>query len=106
VTIRLVVLLVTLLVILPAGAEDQFDEATRATAAACVEPLRQEHLPPCVLALQRQVLQLQAIVRDRGKRLEALEDAVSVIAGNQIAARALAHCHDWQPECGPLLEKR
>jgi hypothetical protein len=35
-------------------------------------------------------------------RLEALEDAVSVIAGNQMAARALAHCHDWQPECEPL----
>jgi lysine/ornithine N-monooxygenase len=105
-TTRFVVLLVTLLVVLPAGAQDQFDEATRATAAACIEPLRQENLPPCVLALQRQVLHLQAIVRDRGKRLEALEDAVSVIAGNQMAARALAHCHDWQPECEPLLEKQ
>lgn len=106
VTIRFTVLLGTLLVVLPAGAQDQFDEATGATAAACVEPLRQEGLPPCVLALQRQVLQLEAIVRDRGRRLEALEDAVSVIAGNQMAARALAHCHDWQPECESLLEKR
>ncbi|HEX6112172.1 MAG TPA: hypothetical protein VFZ10_07685 [Geminicoccaceae bacterium] len=103
---RPVVLLVTLLVVLPAGAEDQFDEVTEATVVECVEPLRQEVLAPCVLALQRQVLQLQAIVRDRGKRLEALEDAVSVIGGNQMAARALAHCHDWQPECAPLLEKR
>ena len=106
VTIRFTVLLGTLLVVLPAGAQDQFDEATGVTAAACVEPLRQEGLPPCVLALQRQVLQLEAIVRDRGRRLEALEDAVSVIAGNQMAARALAHCHDWQPECESLLEKR
>ena len=105
-TIRFTVLLGTLLVVLPAGAQDQFDEATGATAAACVEPLRQEGLPPCVLALQRQVLQLQAIMQDRGGRLNALEDAVSVIAGNQMAARALAHCHDWQPECEPLLEKR
>ena len=56
--------------------------------------------------MQRQVLQLQAIVRDRGKRLEALEEAVSIIAGNQIEARALAHCHDWQPECQSLLQKR
>jgi hypothetical protein len=103
---RPVVLLVTLLVVLPAVAQDQFDEATRATAAACVETMQQEGLPPCVLALQRQVLQLQAIVRDRGKRLEALEDAVSIIAGNQIATRAFAHCHDWQPECERLLEKR
>jgi hypothetical protein len=106
VTTRFTVLLGTLLVVMPAGAQDQFDEATRATAAACVEPLRQEGLPPCVLALQRQVLQLQALVQDRGRRLEALEDAVSVVAGNQMAARALAHCHDWQPECEPLLEKR
>jgi hypothetical protein len=103
---RIVVLLGTLLVGLPAGAQDQFDEAARTTAAACVEPLRSDELPPCVLALQRQVLQLQAIVHERGKRLEALEDAVSVIAGNQMAARALAHCHDWQPECEALLEKR
>ena len=103
---RVVVLLLMLLVVLPAGAQDQFDQATRATAAACLEPMRQEELPPCVLALQRQVLQLQAIVRDRARRLEALEDAVSVIAGNQMAARALAHCHDWQPECESLLEKR
>ena len=103
---RLAVLLVTLLVALPAKAQDQFDEATQATAAACIEPLQQEQLAPCVLALQRQVLQLQAIVRDRGKRLQALEEAVSIIAGNQIEARALAHCHDWQPECEPLLEKR
>jgi hypothetical protein len=31
----------------------------------------------------RQALQLQAIVRDRGKRLEALEEAVSIIAGTK-----------------------
>jgi hypothetical protein len=105
-TTRFAVLLGTLLVVLPAGAQDELDEGTRATAAACVEPLRPETLPPCVLALQRQVLQLQAIVHDRGRRLEALEDAVSVIAGNQMAARPLAHCHDWQPECEPLLQKR
>jgi hypothetical protein len=105
-TTRFVVLLAALLMALPASAQDQFDDATRATAAACVEHLRPEQLPPCVLALQRQVLQLQAIVRDRGKRLAALEDAVSIIAGNQIAARALAHCHDDQPECADLLQKR
>ena len=104
--IRSAVLVATLLAALPAGAQDQFDEATRATAAACVEHLRQEQLPSCVLALQRQVLQLQSIVRDRGRRLAALEEAVSIIAGNQIEARALAHCHDDQPECAELLEKR
>jgi hypothetical protein len=101
-----VVLLATMLVALPASAQDQFDEATRATAAACVEFLNQERLPACVLALQRQVLQLQAIMRDRGQRLDALEDAVSVIAANQIEAGALAHCHDSQPECQALLQKR
>ena len=105
-TTRFVILLAVLLVALPATAQDQFEEATRATATACVEHLGQEQLPSCVLALQRQVLQLQAIVRDRGKRLEALEDAVSIIAGNQIEARALAHCHDYQPECEALLQKR
>ncbi|MGH6900664.1 MAG: hypothetical protein ACREJ5_29615 [Geminicoccaceae bacterium] len=105
-TTRSVFLLAMLLVALPASAQDQFEEATRATAAACVEHLRQEQLPPCVLALQRQILQLQAIVQDRGQRLEALEEAVSVIAGNQIEARALAHCHDSQPECAALLQKR
>jgi hypothetical protein len=105
-TTRSVVLLATMLVALPASAQDQFDQATRATAAACVEFLNQERLPACVLALQRQVLQLQAIVRDRGQRLDALEDAVSVIAANQIEARALAHCHDSQPECQALLQKR
>jgi hypothetical protein len=105
-TARFVVLLAALLVALPAGAQDQFDEATRATAAACIEHLQPEQLPPCVLALQRQVLQLQAIVRDRAKRLEALEEAVSVIAANQIEARAVAHCHDYQPECEAFLQKR
>jgi hypothetical protein len=55
------------------AAQDQFDEATRETAAACVEHLRPEQLPPCALAFARQVRQLQAIVRDRGKRLEAVE---------------------------------
>jgi hypothetical protein len=105
-TTRIVVLLAALLVALPAGAQDQFDEATRMTAAACVEHLRPEQLPPCVLALQRQVLQLQAIVRDRAKRLDALEEAVSIIAGNQIEARALAHCHDYQPECEAFLQER
>ena len=59
-----------------------------------------------MLALQRQVLQLQAIVRDRGRRLEALEEAVSVIAANQIQSRAFAHCHEDQPECEALLEKQ
>jgi hypothetical protein len=105
-TTRSVVLLATMLVALPASAQDQFDQATRATAAACVEFLNQERLPACVLALQRQVLQLQAIMRDRGQRLDALEDAVSVIAANQIEAGALAHCHDSQPECQALLQKR
>jgi hypothetical protein len=104
-TTRLVVLLAALLVALPARAQDQ-DAATGATPTECVEPLRQEQLPPCVLALQRQVLQLQAIVRDRSQRLQTLEDAVSIIAGNQIAERAVAHCHDDQPECADLLQKR
>ena len=103
---RCVVLLTTLLVALPASAQDQFEEATSATAAACAEHLRQEQLPACVLALQRQVLQLQAIVRDRGQRLATLEEAVSVIAANQIEAGAMAHCHDSQPECAALLQKR
>ena len=103
---RLIVLLAPLLAALPATAQDHFDEATRMTAAACVEHLRPEQLPPCVLALQRQVLQLQAIVRDRGRRLEALEEAVSVIAANQIQSRAFAHCHEDQPECEALLEKQ
>ena len=103
---RLIVLLAPLLAALPATAQDQFDEATRMTAAACVEHLRPEQLPPCVLALQRQVLQLQAIVRDRGRRLEALEEAVSVIAAKQIQSRAFAHCHEDQPECEALLEKQ
>jgi hypothetical protein len=103
---RSIVLLTTLLAVLPASAQDQFEEATRATAAACVEHLRQEQLPACVLALQRQVLQLQAVVRDRGQRLRTLEEAVSVISANQIEARALAHCHDNQPECEALLQKR
>jgi hypothetical protein len=105
-TTRFVILLATVLVTLPASAQDQFDEATRATAAACVEHLRQEQLPACVLALQRQVLQLQAIVHDRGQRLATLEEAVSVIAANQIAARGLAHCHDSQPECEALLQQK
>jgi hypothetical protein len=103
---RSIVLLTTLLAALPASAQDEFEEATRATAAACVEHLRQEQLPACVLALQRQVLQLQAVVQDRGQRLRTLEEAVSVIAANQIEARALAHCHDSQPECEALLQKR
>lgn len=105
-TTRSVVLLATLLAAPPAGAQDEFEEATRATAAACVEFLTQERLPACVMALQRQVLHLQAIVQDRGQRLKQLEDAVSIIAGNQIQARALAHCHDSQPECAALLERQ
>jgi hypothetical protein len=105
-TTRFVILLTTVLVALPAGAQDPFEEATRATASACVEHLRQEQLPTFILALQRQVLQLQAIVHDRGQRLATLEEAVSVIAANQIAARGLAHCHDSQPECEALLQKR
>jgi hypothetical protein len=49
-TDRIVVLLATMLVALATGVQDQFEEATTATAAACVEPLQQEQLPPCVLA--------------------------------------------------------
>jgi len=105
-TTRSVVLLATLLVALPASAQDQFEEATRATAAACVEFLTQERLPACVLALQRQVLQLQSIVQDRGQRIAALEEAVRVLSDNQRETAALGHCHDWQPECEPLLQNR
>jgi hypothetical protein len=105
-TTRLLVLLAALLVAPPASAQDQFDEATRATAAACVEFLDQERLPACVLALERQVLQLQAIVRDRGRRLEALEEAVRILSDEQRKLAAIAHCHDWQPECQDLLQKR
>ena len=101
-----VVLLATLLVALPAGAQDQFEEATGATAAACVEFLDQERLPACVLELQRQVLQLQAIVQDRGQRLRALEEAVSILSDKQRELAAIGHCHDWQPECQPLLQNR
>ena len=68
---RSVVLFATLLVALPASAQDPFEEATRATAASCPEFLTQERLPACVLALQRQVLQLQSIVQDRGRRIAA-----------------------------------
>jgi hypothetical protein len=105
-TIRSVVLLATLLVALPASAQDQFEEATRATAAACVEFLDQERLPACVLALQRQVLQLQAIVQYLGQRLRALEEAVSILSDKQREWAAIGHCHDWQPECQPLLQNR
>jgi hypothetical protein len=106
-TTRSVVLLAMLLVPLSASAqEDQFEEATRATAAACVEFLTQERLPACVLALQRQVLQLQAIVQDRGQRLRALEEAVRILDDKQRELAAIGHCHDWQPECQPLLQNR
>ena len=55
-TTRSIVLLATLLLAPPASAQqDQFEAATLATSAACVEHLRPEELPPCVLALQRQV---------------------------------------------------
>ena len=103
---RSVVLLATLLVALPASAQDPFEEATRATAASCPEFLTQERLPACVLALQRQVLQLQSIVQDRGRRIAALEDAVRVIGDNQREMAALGHCHDWQPGCDARLQNR
>ena len=96
--------LAALLVALPAAAQDQFDEATRVTAAAYVEHLRPEQLPPCVLAFARQVRQLQAIVRDRGKRPEAVEEGVSIIAGNQIAAAPFCWLLAETPRgasCGP-----
>ena len=106
-TRRSVVLFATLMMALPASAqEDQFDEATRATAAACIEFLTQERLPACVLALQRQVLQLQAIVQDRGQRLRTLEEAVRIIGDKQSELAAIGHCHEWQPECEPLLQNR
>lgn len=106
-TTRSVVLLATLLVTLPASAQqDQFEAATRATSAACVEHLRQDQLPACVLALQRQVLQLQAVVLDRQARLRSLEEAVRLLSDQQQEMAALGHCHDWQPECEPLLQKR
>ena len=102
-----IVLLATLLLALPASAQqDQFEAATLATSAACVEHLRPEQLPPCVLALQRQVLQLQAVVLDRQARLTALEDAVRILSDQQQKIAALGHCHDWQPECEPLLQNR
>ena len=103
---RSVVLIASLLVALPAGAQDQFEAATRATAAACPEFLTQERLPACVLALQRQVLQLQSIVQDRGQRIATLEEAVRILGDNQREMSALGHCHDWQPECEPLLQNR
>jgi len=105
-TTRSVVLVAALLVALPAGAQDPFEQATRATAAACVEFLTQEALPACVLALQRQVLQLQAIVRDRGQRLATLEEAVRVLSDKQRELAAIGHCHDSQPECQALLQNR
>ena len=106
-TARSVVLLAPLLLALPASAqEDQFEAATLATSAACVEHLRPEQLPPCVLALQRQVLQLQAVVLDRQARLRALEDAVRLLSDQQQKMATMVHCHDWQPECEPLLQER
>lgn len=103
---RSIVLLATLLVAAPAIAQDQFEEATRATAAACPEFLTQEQLPACVLALQRQVLQLQSIVQDRGRRIAALEDGVRVIGDNQREMAAFGHCHDWQEGCEVRLQNR
>jgi hypothetical protein len=92
---------------LPASAQqDQFEAANLATAAACVEHLRPEQLPPCVLALQRQVLQLQAVVLDRQARLRSLEDAVRLLSEEQQKMAALVHCHGSQPECEPLLQAR
>jgi hypothetical protein len=106
-TTRSIVLLATLLLALPAWAQqDQFEAATLATSAACVEHLRPEQLPPCVLALQRQVLQLQAVVLDRQARLRTLEEAVRLLSEQQQKMAALGHCHDWQPECEPLLQGR
>jgi hypothetical protein len=101
-----VVLLASLMVALPAAAQDQFEEATRATAAACVEFLTLERLPPCVLALQRQVLQLQAVVQERGQRLRTLEEAVRVLSDKQNELVAIGHCHDWQPGCEARLQNR
>lgn len=106
-TTRSVVLLGTLLLALPASAQqDQFEEATRATAAACVEFLNQERLPECVLALQRQVLQLQSVVLDRQARIRSLEEAVRLLSDQQQKMAALGHCHDWQPGCEALLQER
>jgi hypothetical protein len=106
-TTRSIVLLAALLAALPASAQqDQFEAANRATAAACVEHLRPEQLPPCVLALQRQVLQLQAVVLDRQARIRALEDAVQLLSDQQQKMATMVHCHDWQPECEPLLQER
>lgn len=46
-------------------------------------------------------------VRWKGaSRLEAHEEMVTIIAGNQIEAGAWAHCHDNQPECAALVQKR
>jgi hypothetical protein len=96
-----------LLVALPASAQqDQFEAATRATSAACVEHLQVDQLPACVLALQHQVLQLQAVMLGRQARLRSLEDAVRLLSEQQREMAALGHCHDWQPECEPLLQER
>jgi len=106
-TMRSVVVLAALLLAVPASAqEEQFEAATRATAAACVEHLRVEQLPPCVLALQRQVMQLQAVVLDRQARIRALEEAVQLLSEQQRRMAAFGHCHDWQPDCEPLLQER
>jgi hypothetical protein len=98
---------IVLLPALPAWAQqEQFEAANRATAAACVEHLRPEQLAPCVLALQRQVLQLQTVVLDRQVRIRSLEEAVRLLSEQQQQMAALGHCHDWQPECEPLLQCR
>lgn len=104
--VRSVVVLATLLLALPASAQqEQFEAATRATAEACVEFLDQERLPECVLALQRQVMQLQAVVLDRQARIRSLEEAVRLLSEQQQEMAALGHCHDWQPECEGLLQE-
>jgi hypothetical protein len=36
---------------------------------------------------------------------ESVDELCSIIASNQMPARAL-HCHDDQPQCAALLEKR
>ncbi len=106
-TPRSVILLAMLLPALPASAQQsQFEAATQATGAACVEHLRPEQLPPCVLALQRQALQLQAVVLDRQARLRSLEDAVRLLSDQQRQMAAMMHCHDWQPGCEAPLQER
>jgi hypothetical protein len=59
-----------------------------------------------VLALQRQVLQLPAVVLDRQARIRSLEEAVRLLSEQQQQMATMVHCRDWQPECEPLLQNR